>query len=86
MELPDHPARWRIVVVAAAADTPLRARQVCEGADLETAPSDINTTRLKLKWLAEEGIPVAAGQVLLGPKRDIKLHPAHGGDWKVVMP
>ncbi|MFJ4647283.1 hypothetical protein ACIP6Q_27590 [Streptomyces bobili] len=42
----------------AAADTPLRARAVCEAMDLEIAPNNVNNVRLKLKRLAERGIRV----------------------------
>lgn len=48
-KLPDHPAYQQIMAVFAAADMPLRARQVCEAMDLEIAPNNINNTRLKLK-------------------------------------
>ncbi|MFF7581056.1 hypothetical protein ACFZBE_39840 [Streptomyces sp. NPDC008061] len=44
------------MAVFAAADLPLRARQVCEAMDLEIAPNSINNTRLKLKRLADRGI------------------------------
>ncbi|WP_431040755.1 hypothetical protein ACQUSR_01840 [Streptomyces sp. P1-3] len=54
--MPDHPAYQQIMAVFAAADAPLRARQVCEAMDLEIAPNTINNTRLKLKRLAERGI------------------------------
>ncbi|MDI9889431.1 hypothetical protein QMZ92_35280 [Streptomyces sp. HNM0645] len=55
-KLPDHPAYQQIMAVFAAADAPLRARQVCEAMDLEIAPNTINNTRLKLKGLVERGI------------------------------
>ncbi|MFB8183477.1 hypothetical protein ACFC8N_47530 [Streptomyces sp. NPDC055966] len=55
-KLPDHPAYQQIMAVFAAADLPLRARQVCEAMDLEIAPNNINNTRLKLKRLADRGI------------------------------
>ncbi|GLP67184.1 hypothetical protein TUSST3_38060 [Streptomyces sp. TUS-ST3] len=55
-QLPDHPAYQQIMAVFAAADTPLRARQVCEAMDLEIAPNNINNTRLKLKRLAERAV------------------------------
>ncbi|MFF5797832.1 MULTISPECIES: hypothetical protein [Streptomyces] len=55
-KLPDHPAYQQIMAVFAAADAPLRARQVCEAMDLEIAPNTINNTRLKLKRLVERGI------------------------------
>ncbi|MFC9931526.1 hypothetical protein [Streptomyces sp. NPDC127190] len=63
-KLPDHPAYQQIMAVFAAADTPLRARQVCEAMDLEIAPNTINNTRLKLKRLAERGILVETEQGL----------------------
>ena len=44
------------MAVFAAADLPLRARQVCEAMDLEIAPNSIHNTRLKLKRLADRGI------------------------------
>ncbi|MEU0431899.1 hypothetical protein ABZ153_09675 [Streptomyces sp. NPDC006290] len=44
------------MAVFAAAEAPLRARQVCEAMDLEIAPNTINNTRLKLKRLVERGI------------------------------
>ncbi|MFE2522056.1 hypothetical protein ACFXG9_43705, partial [Streptomyces mirabilis] len=34
-KLPDHPAYQQIMAVLAAAEAPLRARQVCEAMDLE---------------------------------------------------
>jgi hypothetical protein len=37
------------MAVFAAADTPLRARAVCEAMDVEIGPSNINNVRLKLK-------------------------------------
>ncbi|MGV9358667.1 hypothetical protein [Streptomyces misionensis] len=57
-KLPNHPAYQQIMAVFAAADAPLRARQVCEAMDLEIAPNNINNTRLKLKRLAERRILV----------------------------
>ncbi|WP_078629530.1 hypothetical protein [Streptomyces sp. 142MFCol3.1] len=59
-ELPDHPAYRQIMAVFAAADTPLRARAVCEAMDLEIAPSNVNNVRLKLKRLVERGILIKA--------------------------
>ncbi|MET9535820.1 hypothetical protein ABZY02_35590 [Streptomyces sp. NPDC006649] len=55
-KLPDHPAYQQIMAVFAAADHPLRARQVCEAMDLPIAPNNINNVRLKLKRLADRGI------------------------------
>jgi hypothetical protein len=55
-KLPDHPDYQQIMAVFAAADAPLRARAVCEGMDVEIAPSNINNVRLKLKRLADRGI------------------------------
>ncbi|MFD8726016.1 hypothetical protein ACFV2H_50915 [Streptomyces sp. NPDC059629] len=55
-KLPDHPAYQQIMTVFTAADTPLRARAVCEAMDVEIAPNNINNVRLKLKRLAERGI------------------------------
>ncbi|MFJ1899526.1 MULTISPECIES: hypothetical protein [unclassified Streptomyces] len=55
-KLPGHPAYQQIMAVFAAADRPLRARQVCEAMDLPIAPNNINNARLKLKRLADRGI------------------------------
>ncbi len=68
-KLPDHPAYQQIMTVFAAADAPLRARQVCEAMDLEIAPNNINNTRLKLKRLAERGILVETEQGLFAQPR-----------------
>jgi hypothetical protein len=68
-KLPDHPAYQQIMAVFAAADAPLRARQVCEAMDLEIAPNNINNTRLKLKRLAERGILVETEQGLFAQPR-----------------
>ncbi|MFE0673489.1 hypothetical protein [Streptomyces sp. NPDC058867] len=68
-KLPDHPAYQQIMAVFAAADMPLRARQVCEAMDLEIAPNNINNTRLKLKRLAERGILVETEQGLFTQPR-----------------
>jgi hypothetical protein len=57
-QLPGHPAYQQIMAVFAAADYPLRARQVCEAMDLAVAPNNINNVRLKLKRLAGRGILV----------------------------
>ncbi|MER6274020.1 hypothetical protein [Streptomyces sp900105755] len=57
------------MAVFAAADMPLRARQVCEAMDLEIAPNNINKTRLKLKRLAERGILVETEQGLFTQPR-----------------
>ncbi|QKW17642.1 hypothetical protein HUT16_02285 [Kitasatospora sp. NA04385] len=51
-----------VVVAAASAHEnavgiALRARQVCEAMDLPVAPDNINNVRLKLKRLADRGIP-----------------------------
>ncbi|MFF7791770.1 hypothetical protein [Streptomyces sp. NPDC007991] len=59
-----HPAYQQIMTVFATVDTPLRARQVCEATDLETSPNNIKNTRLKLKRLAERGIPAETEQRL----------------------
>lgn len=56
VKLPDHPAYQQIIAVFTAADTPLRARAVCEAMDLEITPSNVNNVRLKLKRLVERGI------------------------------
>ena len=53
----------------AAADAPLRARQVCEAMDMEIAPNNINNTRLKLKRLTERGILVETEQGLFAQPR-----------------
>lgn len=45
-KLPDHPAYQQILAVFAAADAPLRARQVYEAMGLEIAPNNINNTYL----------------------------------------
>lgn len=63
-KLPDHPAYQQIMAVFAAADTPLRARAVCEAMDLAPAPNNINNVRLKLKRLTERGILTEADQGL----------------------
>ncbi|MET9444943.1 hypothetical protein [Streptomyces sp. NPDC006610] len=68
-KLPDHPAYQQIMAVFAAADAPLRARQVCEAMDLEIAPNNINNTRLKLKRLTERGILVETEQGLFTQPR-----------------
>jgi hypothetical protein len=68
-KLPDHAAYQQIMAVFAAADTPLRARQVCEAMDLEIAPNNINNTRLKLKRLTERGILVETEQGLFTQPR-----------------
>ncbi|MGW2719777.1 hypothetical protein [Streptomyces sp. NPDC001492] len=68
-KLPDHPAYQQIMAVFAAADAPLRARQVCQAMDLEIAPNNINNTRLKLKRLAERGILVEIEQGLFTQPR-----------------
>lgn len=68
-KLPDHPAYQQIMAVFAAADIPLRARQVCEAMDLEIAPNTINNTRLKLKRLVERGILVETEQGLFNQPR-----------------
>lgn len=62
--LPDHPAYQQIMAVFATADTPLRARAVCEAMDVEIAPNNVNNVRLKLKRLAERGILAEPGQGL----------------------
>ncbi|MEU6512006.1 hypothetical protein [Streptomyces sp. NPDC046942] len=68
-KLPDHPAYQQIMAVFAAADAPLRARQVCEAIDLEIAPNNINNTRLKLKRLADRGILAETEQGLFALPR-----------------
>ncbi|MEV7739502.1 hypothetical protein AB0O75_47075 [Streptomyces sp. NPDC088921] len=68
-KLPDHPAYQQIMAVFAAADAPLRARQVCEAMDLEIAPNNINNPRLKLKRLTERGILVETEQGLFTQPR-----------------
>lgn len=68
-KLPDHPAYQQIMAVFAAADAPLRARQVCEAMDMEIAPSNINNTRLKLKRLTERGILAETEQGLFTQPR-----------------
>lgn len=57
------------MTVFAAADTPLRARQVCEAMDLEIAPNTINNARLKLKRLVEREILVEIEQGLFTQPR-----------------
>ncbi|MET7534605.1 hypothetical protein [Streptomyces goshikiensis] len=54
--LPDGPAYQQIMAVFAAADAPLRARNVCEAMDLDLAPNNINNVRIKLKRLTGRGI------------------------------
>ncbi|WP_329375613.1 hypothetical protein [Streptomyces sp. NBC_01483] len=68
-KLPDHPAYQQIMAAFAAAEAPLRARQVCEAMDLEIAPNTINNTRLKLKRLVERGILTETEQGLFTPPR-----------------
>ncbi|PNV31909.1 hypothetical protein C1708_05940 [Streptomyces sp. DH-12] len=68
-KLPDHPAYQQIMAVFAAADSPLRARQVCEAMDTEIAPNNVNNTRLKLKRLTERGILVETEQGLFAQLR-----------------
>jgi len=68
-KLPDHPAYQQIMAVFAAADAPLRARQVCEAMDMEITPNNINNTRLKLKRLTERGILVETEQGLFTQPR-----------------
>ncbi|WP_371583955.1 hypothetical protein [Streptomyces sp. NBC_01314] len=63
-KLPAHPAYQQIMALFAAADVPLRARQVYEAMDPEIAPYTINNTRLKLKRLTERGILVETKQGL----------------------
>ncbi|MGW3124028.1 hypothetical protein ACWDBW_44155 [Streptomyces sp. NPDC001107] len=65
---PDDPAYQQIMTFAAA-DAPLRTRQVCEAMDLEIAPNDINDTRLKLKRLTERRILVDTEQGLFTQPR-----------------
>ncbi|WP_192583468.1 hypothetical protein [Streptomyces albicerus] len=54
-KLPDQPAYRQVMALFAAADTPLRARRVCEATDMKIAPNNINNTRLNLKRLTERG-------------------------------
>jgi hypothetical protein len=54
--LPDGPAYQQIMAVFAEADTPLRARNVCEAMDLDLVPNNINNVRIKLKRLTGRGI------------------------------
>ncbi|MEW2268883.1 hypothetical protein GTY41_33125 [Streptomyces sp. SID685] len=61
---PDHPAHQQITAVFAAADTPLRARAVCEAMDLEIEPNNVNNLRLKLKRLTERRILIEPEQGL----------------------
>ena len=68
-KLPDHPAYQQIMALFAAADGPLRAREVCEATDLEIAPSNINITRLKLKRVTERGILVETEHGVLSQPR-----------------
>ncbi|MGW0761535.1 hypothetical protein ACWD1Y_34535 [Streptomyces sp. NPDC002814] len=42
-QLPDHPAYQQIMAVLAAADAPLRARQVCKAMHLEIGPTTSTT-------------------------------------------
>ncbi|MFF1743816.1 hypothetical protein [Streptomyces mirabilis] len=68
-KLPDHLAYQQIMAVFAAADAPLRARQVCKAMDLEIAPNNINNTRLKLKRLTARSILVETEQGLFTQPR-----------------
>ncbi|MER6072766.1 hypothetical protein ABT187_28765 [Streptomyces sp. NPDC001817] len=63
-KLPDHPAYQEIMAVFTAADSPLRARAVCEAMDVQIAPNHVNNVRLKLKRLAERGILIETEQGL----------------------
>jgi hypothetical protein len=44
------------MAVFAEADSPLRARAVCEAMDLEIVPGNVNNVRLRPKRLVERGI------------------------------
>ncbi|MER6068153.1 hypothetical protein ABT187_04690 [Streptomyces sp. NPDC001817] len=66
---PDHPAYQQTMAVFAAAEAPLRARQVCRAMDLEIAANHINNTRLKLKRPAEGGILAETEQGLFTQPR-----------------
>ncbi|MFG2887905.1 hypothetical protein ACGFYV_37545 [Streptomyces sp. NPDC048297] len=68
-KVPDRPAYQQIMAVFAAADAPLRARQVCEAMDMEITPDNINNIRLKLKRLAERGILAETEQGLFTQPR-----------------
>lgn len=57
------------MTVFAAADTPIRARAVCEAIDLEIAPNTVNNVRLKLKRLVERGVLVEPEQGLFTQPR-----------------
>ncbi|MGW3739946.1 hypothetical protein ACWD62_04865 [Streptomyces sp. NPDC005146] len=57
------------MAVLAAADAPLRVRQVCEAIDLEIAPNNSNNTRLKLKRLTARGFLVETEQGLFTQPR-----------------
>jgi hypothetical protein len=50
------------MAVFATPDAPLRARAVCEAMDVRIEPNNINSVRLKLKWLVERGILVETEQ------------------------
>ncbi|WP_370154889.1 hypothetical protein [Streptacidiphilus sp. EB129] len=77
--LPDGPAYQQIMAVFAEADTPLRARNVCEAMDLDLMPNNINNVRIKLKRLTgrnpgrdragtvHQGATVTARQPATGP-------------------
>ncbi|MEV0486050.1 hypothetical protein AB0I69_36325 [Streptomyces sp. NPDC050508] len=68
-KLPDHPAYQQIMAVFAAADHPLRARQVCGAMDLTIAPNNVNNIRLKLKRLIDRGVLVEIEQGLFTQPR-----------------
>jgi hypothetical protein len=53
---PQGPAYQQILAVFADADTPLRARDVCEAMDLHLIPNNINNIRGKLKRLTRNAI------------------------------
>lgn len=57
------------MAVFADANTPLRARAVCEAMDLETKPNNVNNVRLKLKRLTERGILIETEQGLFTQPR-----------------
>ncbi|WP_308371122.1 MULTISPECIES: hypothetical protein [unclassified Streptomyces] len=77
-QLPDHPAYQQIMAVFTKADTPLRARAVCEALDLEVPASTVNNTRLKLKRLVKRGILTETEQGLFAPATAIAAGQTHG--------
>lgn len=54
--VPEHPAYQQILTVFAAADGPLRCRDLCQALDLPIIPKNTEGIRSKLKRLVSRGI------------------------------